>query len=467
MNMEQGPGETLYSLENRILTRLEPQDRSYILSLLHNVIIFIKRVQGQPLTEDEKNYPPHPQFSHSEQEGGQSTVQTLLYRLRLIDTYQLEQTRYISNLLTGTIPTQEAPKLSSRKAQILWQLNQDPTIPKYKLAKKVGSTPRTVSKDLAELTRDYGLRVFSSPDPHKFRLIIKVLLFHTKSIAHSKQLENFILSHNGFLRTFRLDQDMRRGTIIYRYPNQADGHEMFNERVQELHDRFFIKSHLIQTLGLHQSISFEMYNPTTEAYSIEPEIVSQVPFDFEKAHLDTLPQPRGIDYTHPFWFDQADFLLADILFSSGPLAQPEYKQRLLQRHGIKYSMKTIWKKEHRLRKANAVFPMVELLIPGFDEDLVFIVFCNPKARLPIRAISAFLPYAMVINTDSGCILRIQRPVHTSTLTAQLIRKIHSQRGVTDVKLLRYQKRFRTPLLTSIVDRWNTKEQRWHIQEGDI
>ena len=74
---------------------------------------------------------------------------------------------------------------------------------------------------------------------------------------------------------------------------------------------------------------------------------------------------------------------------------------------------------------------------------------------------------MIVDTDSGCLLRIQRPIHTSTLTAQLVRKIHHQRGVSDVKLLRYQQRFQTPLLPRIVNRWNTAEQKWQLNEGDI
>jgi hypothetical protein len=454
-------------LENQILARVDSKDRSEMQCLLRNVSLFIKRTQGQPLSEEEKNYPAHALFSHAEQEGGQNTADILLYRLRLIDTYQLEKSRYIVDMLTETLPIREEQPLSTRKAQILWQLHQNPVIPKYKLAKKVGTTPRTVSKDLAELKRDYALRIFFSPDPHKFQLIIKIIVFKTKSILHTKQLENYVINHHGFLRTFRLDQDLRQGTIIFRFPNQPEAHKMFNERAQWLHDEFFTESLAIQLLGLHQFISFEMYDPTTNAYSIEPEIVSQVPFDYRIDLLDALPQPRGIDYTRPFWFDQADFLLADSLFATGPLSKSEHKQHLLQIHGIKYSKKTIWKKEQRLQKEKAVFPMMELRIPGFDEDLFFIIFCSPKASSLIRAISAFLPYVMVLNTDSGCVLRIQRPVHTSSLIAQLIRKIHHQRGVIDVKLLRYQRSFQMPLFRSIANHWNAEEQKWLIQEGDI
>lgn len=459
--------ESLDQLENRILARLDSQDRSHVMSLLRNVIIFIKRTQGHPLSRKDQNYPSHPLLSHAIQEGGQNTAEILLYRIRLVDKYCLDKRRYIVDVLTKNITTGGMKPLSARKAKILWQLYQDPTIPKYKLAKQVGITPRTLSKDLTELERDYSLRIFTTVDSHKFHLTQKIIIFETKSLEHTKNLENFVINHRGFLRIFRLDQNRRRGTIIFRYPNQPEGHRSFVDRVRWFLDELFVEANVIEVFGLHQSISFEMYNPETCSFSIEPEIISQVPFNYSKSYVDTLPQPRGITFSQPFWFDQADFLLADTLHSSGPFASPEYKQRLLRKHGLDYSIKTIWKKLKRLRTEKVGFPTIELQIPSFDEDVVLVVFCSSTAASSIRAISAFLPYVMIIDTDSGCLLRIQRPIHTATLTSQLVRKIHNQRGVSDVKLLRYQQRFQMPLLLDIIDRWNTEEQKWEINEGDI
>ena len=41
------------------------------------------------------------------------------------------------------------------------------------------------------------------------------------------------------------------------------------------------------------------------------------------------------------------------------------------------------------------------------------------------------------------------------------------KGVSDVRLLRYQQQFETPILPVIVDRWNTAEQKWVLKEGDV
>ncbi len=459
--------EFLDRVENRILNRLVPQERSPVRSLLQNVIILIKRVRGQQLSEDERVYPLHPLLAVIGQKAGEMTLQTLLYRLHLVDRYEFNKSKDIISVLTRKIPIGINESLSARKAQILWHLFQNPSLPKYQLAKELGTTPRTISKELTELHQDLAFNIWTTLDAHKFHFVVKTIIFRTRSIEHTKRLENFISKGQGFLRTFHLDQDIRSGEIVYRYPDQPEAHKMFKERYRWLQDEFFIESHLVQILGLFQSISLETYNPATNSFSIEPEIVSEAPFGYFKGHLDTLPQPQGIDYTQPFRFDKADFLLADTLYSSGPFRKSDYKRNLLNRHGINYSMKTVWKKEQRLRRENAAIPMIDLQIPGFDEDLLFVVFCTPDATKSIHAISAFLPFVMTFNTDSGCFLRIQRPIHTSTLTGQLIRKINHQKGVFDVKLLRFQWRIQMPILPKIVDCWNIEEQKWLIQEDAI
>ncbi|MFX1403702.1 MAG: HTH domain-containing protein [Promethearchaeota archaeon] len=459
--------EPLENLEKRILARLDIADQSDMKNLIRNVILFIKRIHGELLSDVEKKFPPHFQFSHIQTSGGQNTAKALYHRLQLIDRYQLDKPALIEDVLTNNLPIGSEVPLSARKAQILWQLNHDPTLPKYKLAKKVGTTPRTISKDLAELEQNYAFRIYTSVDPHRFHLIMKMIFFKTKSIEHTKKFERYVTRHRGFLRTYRIDQDMQRGAIIFRYPNQHRAHRMFDERVRWLQDEFFTECNLVQALGLHQSVSLEMYNPSTHTFSIEPEIVSQVPFDYGSSSLDTLPQPRGFDFMEPFWFDQADFLIVDMLYSSGLFSHPDYKQSLLKRYGINYSKKSIWKKEQRLRKEKAGFPTIGLQIPAFDEELVIVVFCTLSATLSIQAISAFLPFVMIVKTDSGCVLRIQRPVHSATLTAQLIRKIHRQIGVTEVKLLRYPDRLPSQYFPGMVERWNTANQKWEIQVGDI
>lgn len=457
----------LETLEQQILNRLSAQERSYLTNLLRNVVLFIKRMQGEPLTKEEKLYPPHPMFAHFKHYGGKEAAEILQLRLQFIDRYQLCEPRQIEGILTFEYPTVNIQKLTARKAHILHELYENPIIPKYKLAKKIGTTPRTITKEIRELKQEFAYQIITTIDSGKFNLVNRIIAFRSKSIQHSEQLEEFFRTHYGFFRMFQLDRDMRKGGIVFRYPNQPDGHKMFEERCRWLQDRFFVEHQVIQVQGYYYSLSLATYDPETNAYSFEPGIVSEAPFSFVKQHLRTLPQPKGFLYEEPIPFDRADFLLAHFLYNTGNFGSPEFKQGLLKRHSIELSKKTIWKREQQLRERGVSFPIVDMQIPGFDDQVVLFVFCSPDVCITIRGMLAFLPYIHFFKTNTGCILRFQRPARTSELTGHLIRILHREPGVSDVKLLRYQWRITSPLSIDINSRWDKEKQHWNIQEGDI
>jgi hypothetical protein len=459
--------ESLETIEQRILSRLRPTERNQLISLLRNAVLFIKQMRGGQLTEEEKSYPAHRLLSHSEHFGGKEAAETLVFRLSLIDSYQLQNANYIEQILTFDFPVAYGKRLTARKALILRELYESPTIPKYKLAKKTGSSSRVITRELNELQHEFAFQIITTTDHQKFRLISQAILFRAKSPRHSERLENYLYNQKGFNRTFELDRDMLRGGILFRYPDQLKAHRLFAERVRWLQDEFFTDCYLFRFTGFRYSLSFATYDPEINAFSFDPEIVSEAPFTYIKEHISTLPQLQGCDFGEPIRFDRVDFLLAHSLYSSGYLGQTEFKQRLLKQHGFDFSKKTIWKREQRLRKENVATPLIDIKIPGFDEHISFFVFCSPKASNTIGGIPTFLPYVIFFSTDCGCILNIQRPAHTSALTGQLLRAIQKEPGVSDVKLLRYQWRIVSIRHVDIVDRWNEEEQKWEIHDGDI
>ncbi|UCH02719.1 MAG: hypothetical protein JSV20_02740 [Candidatus Bathyarchaeota archaeon] len=459
--------ESLETIEQRILSRVSSTERNHLIGLLRNAVLFIKLMRGEPLAEEEKSYPAHKLLSHSEHFGGKEAAATLAFRLELIDRYQLQNANYIEQILTLDYPAAYGKRLTARKALILRELYEAPTIPKYKLAKKIGSSSRVITRELNELQHEFAFQIITSADPQKFRLINQGILFRTKSTRHAEQLENFLHNQKGFNRTFQLDRDMLRGIIVFRYPDQQKAHRLFEERIRWLQDEFFIECHLSRLTGFAYSLSFATYDPEINAFSFDPEIVSEAPFTYIKQHLNTLPPLQGCDYGGPIRFDRADFLLAHSLYSSGYLGQTEFKQNLLKQHGFDFSKKTIWRREQRLRKESVSTPIIDMQIPGFDEYISIFVFCSTGACKTICGIPSFLPYVIYFSTDSGCILHIQRPAHTSALTGQLIRALQKEPGVSEVKLLRYQWQVVSPRHVDIVDRWNEELQKWEILEGDI
>jgi hypothetical protein len=456
----------LQGLQQRILNRFNAEDRSYLTSLLNNIVLFIRRRKGDQLTAEEKLYPAHPLFAHLTHPGGQEVAETLEFRLRLIDHYQPRDIQYISDILTLECP--ESPKrFSTQKARIIHEFYKDPRIPKSRLAKKIGTTTRVLTKELQELRQGYAFQVLTTIDIGKFRLLNKIAIFRLKSTKHAERLEEFFRNPPSFFRIFQLDRSMLQGGLVFRIPNQPEALKLYEHRIRWLQDEFFTECHLIEAEGFHYFLSLANYDPERNAFTFDPEIVTEAPFSIARYHQNALPHLKGFDYAPPFRFDRADFLLANMLFTRGAMGRPRFKQRLLQQYGIDLSLKTMWRRSQRLRQKAAAFPLVDMKIPGFDEYLTYDVLCSPTARKTLRTIATFLPYVQFFTTGCGCILNVQRPIHASSLTGQLLRTIHREPGVSDVNLLRYQWRLLSQSGLDDIRRWNVERQKWLVQEGDI
>ena len=458
--------QELQTLQQRILRRFNAEDRSYLTSLLNNIVLFIRRMRGEELTTEEQLYPPHTLFTHFKHPGGLEAAETLAFRLQLIDQYQPSNVQYITDILTLEYPA-PPKKFSNLKALIIKGIYDNPRIPKSQLAEKVGISPRLLSKELQELHQQYAFQVITTLDIGKFRLLNKIATFRLKSTRHAQQLEEFFRQPPGFFRIFQLDRAMLQGGIVFRIPNQPEALRLYEQRIRWLQDEFFTECHLSEVQGTYYFLSLTNYNPDEDAFTFDPEIVSEAPFSYTRHHQTAFPQLKGFEYSQPFWFDHANFLLANTLFARGEMGRPHFKQRLLERYGIKMSLKTMWKRSQRLREASAAFPIVDLKIPGFDEYLTYDVLCSPIARRTLQNIATFLPYVQFFTTDSGCILNVQLPIHASSLTGQLLRTIHREPGVSDVNLLRYQWRLLSHPPIGDIRKWDVENQRWLIQEGDI
>ena len=177
--------QDVQELQQRILSRFNAQDRSYLTSLLTNVVLFIRRIKGDELTREEQLYPAHPLFAHLTHPGGLEAANALEFRLRLIDQHRPRNVQYISDILTLECPVSHK-KFSNRKALIIRELYNNPIISKSRLAMKIGITPRILSQELQELHKDYVVQVLTTIDIGKFHLLNKVVTFRLKSTKHAE-----------------------------------------------------------------------------------------------------------------------------------------------------------------------------------------------------------------------------------------------------------------------------------------
>jgi len=337
----------------------------------------------------------------------------------------------------------------------------------YAIAKRLTTAPRSIVKELKELRRDFGFGVATILDAHKFGLAYKFVFFRTKSILHSKMLEAVLRGRRSFMRALQFDNDYRRGMINYTFPDSPLGNEMFAQRVKSLEDEYFETCLVSGGEGVHYYVSFSAYDPKANTFLIDPDVASDAAIGFVKEHRATIPRPRGLFFTRPFRFTQADFLLAQMQYWAGRETSVDWRRAALKSYGIELSKKAIWRREERLWQKRAMVPIIELRVPGFDEEVALSIRCAKEAREVFRIMPSTLPYTVIFTLDTGCLVLLQRPSHFATASRQLVHAVSRDPDVSDVEVYRFHWRVSPPWVLDMVRDWDQGKQRWNLEEGDI
>jgi len=465
--------EAEVSLEQQIRTILAhsvpPEERDNLERFLRSVMLFIKEARGQTLTEQEKAYPPHPDFlpvimflRRPE------AVDGIQRRLDIIHRYSITDAQRIINLITSSPFYPSRTPLSDREVRILLELHQNPSLRQNELAKRLSTTPRTIANELSQLRRNFSFQITRRYDPHKFRLALYQTVFQTKSIKASEKLDQLFRARRPpFVARLSFDANLRKGFLVYLVPDQPKPYRMFEERIGELGDEFFEEHRTARWLGLHLSLSFDAYDTRKGRWMLEAEAVFEALQNLGERKYNAMPQPRGIYYGTPIPFDRIDYLLAESQLASGEPRDLELKRDMLKRNGFDISLKTIWAREQRLQDCGALYTSVYYDIPHFEEQVMLSVECNSEARETIRLIPSMLPFTYIASTDKGITLIAQRPTLYSALTGELVRAISRLDGVSDVVAIGLEQTLTTRAGTSIADRWDESHQRWILEESDF
>lgn len=465
--------EAKASLEQQvqtILARSMPLEaRPNLEHFLSTVMLFTKETLGQRLTEEEKAYPPHPDFLRViMQLRRPEAVEGILRRLNIIYRYSVTDAQRIIDLLTSLSSYPSRAFLSGRKAQILLELHQSPDLHQNELAERLSVTPRTIAKELRQLRRDFSFQMTRYYDPQKFRLTICQIVFQTKSLKSSEELDQLLRTHRPtLLRRLAFDADLHRGYLIYEVPDQPKPRKMFEDRVRELADEYFEEHRVARWLGFHVSLSFDAYDTKKGTWVLEADAVFEALQRLAERRYDALVQPRGILFGAPIDFDRIDYLLAASHLTSSEPKALELKQALLKQNGFDLSTKTIWAREQRLYKSEAFFTTIYYDIPHFEELVHLSVDCSPDAREGIRLIPSMLPYTFIIPTDSGITLILQRPTLYAALAGEMVRAISRWSGVSDVVTTSVQETFTGNWGVRFANRWDEGHQRWTLEDGDL
>jgi hypothetical protein len=461
--------EKLQEIVRSIQRQAHPkEDKADLERFLTNVMLFIKRVEGLELTDEERQYPAHSQFAHQTLTKGSDTAEGLKHRLRVISRYKITDARRIINIIASTaVSTPDVP-LTSRQIQIIIALHQNPRITQSDLAQLLSKNPQTIKNDLDVLHESFSLAEVHHVDFHKFRLALIETDFRTKSLDASERLEQFYRRTPPlFMRRVGFDHDFREGFVTYMVPDQPRGFKLFEDRLRWLKDEFFEKCISYRITEFYSTVSFDSYDPVSGNWMLGSDAVVNAMLQYVARHPQEFTPSRKLVLTEPMHFDCIDYILAQTPYSFGHKKRLEIRKKVLEKHGFSMATKSIRNREHRLEKAGVYFPTLWFDIPDFEESVQLTMECTPEATQRLQVIPSILPQAYVGITDTGLNFTFQRPSYCSSITGFLVRTIGFEEGVSKIHTLRYEPTFSPQMLTRTVVRWDESRQRWTPQEGDI
>jgi len=453
-----------------ILARSTPiEERPNLENILSNVLRFINLVRRNENTEQKETYLSIPLFIHylllREASDAADAFQR---RLDIIDRYKIADVQQIINIIVSSRFAPQKEKMTLRRSKLLLELYRNPHLRQYQLAKSISSTQRIVSHELKILRRDFSFRRLNHIDPHRYKLAQQMVVFRTKSLGASEQLEQYFRSNRPtFLHTLSFDQDYRHGYLTYYVPDQPKGHRVFEDRIYEYRDDYFEEYYNLRLTGIQGNISFNGFNPDIDAWTLEANFESGSNVRLVKRqHQLSLEQSRKM-YSYPMHFDKIDYLLGQTSFAAIGARSYEFKRGVLRQFGFELSNKAIWKREKRLKEAEVFLPVVYYEIPQFEEHIMLSIQCSAKAQEALKRHLFILPYGLGHPTNSGLVIFFQRPSRCSAITRQLIRAINDQPGVSNVDVLRLEASIGSSMLLNAADRWDASHQRWILQAEDI
>ena len=444
------------------------QDKADLERFLTNVSLFIKRVEGLELTEEEKQYPAHSQFTHQTLTKGADTADGLKHRLKIIDRYKITDIGRIISIIASTTGSIPHAQLTPRQIQIILMLHQNPLSSQTDLARSLSKTPQTIRNDLNLLNEHFSLATVRHIDFHKFRLALIETDFRTKSLNASQRLEKFYRRTPPlFMRRMSFDHDYRTGFVTYMVPDQPRGFKLFEERLQWLKDEFFEEHISFRIKTFFSTVSFDSYDPVFGKWMLGSDAVLNAMLQYASRHRQKFTPSRKLVLSEPIHFDSIDYILAQTPYSFGQRRRLEMRKKVLEKHGFSLTTKLIRNRERRLENVGVYFSTLWFDIPDFEESVQLTMECTPEATQRLQVIPSILPQAYVGESNIGLTVTFQRPSYCSSITGFLVRMIGLEEGVTKVHTLRHEPTFSPQMLTRTAIRWDESRQRWMPQEGDL
>lgn len=451
---------------DRLLRRAEGnQGKADLQLLLENARAYLLRDDETRKGEKGSGLKPYPGFDGCRDPYSGARARELETRLRLVDERQLVSAERMVQFLLSGLRFPVRWELGERQVSMLRRLDSDPGIGLVALAKSLPSTPRTARSELRLLWRNLGFHIGAAIDPQRFQLRQYGIWFRADSrAAHdefSQRLAGEAGSVLGRLHFAEIVSDVHReeGYLTLVVPARGRLSSDSKTLLRSLEEKHVQAIEVHQVQGLFQSVSLNSYDYVSSRWKIDADLMTEGALQFVRRRGPVFSDLPGLSYNPaPIRFDRADLIIA--LTHCGPQLTKSEQRTLLAQYGKPLSNKSIWAREARLRRAQAIVPLLAFSSIIFDSYILCAIVCSAEATALLCQIVSQLPFSRIHPTDKGAIVIVGTPEGGPGLARQWTKTLLRVQGIENLAVLRIDQYVPNSLPMDWVTWWDQKRQQW-------
>jgi hypothetical protein len=452
----------------RILKRAKPENkRPELEQLLTNILLYIKRVESNDLTPEEKRFPGVPHFHFLALAPSTQLASTFYDQIHIIHDYKIQSASRIQEILIHRRGGSWPQVYSSTQVRILDLLSNNPTLNTSQLSHLTGKSRPTITKILNQIRNHFGLRQGYTSNTSKFKLARFSVVFRTKSFEASQALEQWVLAKKPpFIGSLVFGLYYRNGFIVFLVPSQQRAIRLLYQRADWLTRNFFQRVQIHRTFDLLWKARFDDYDVENGRWRT-PETLENYPHSLFSKSIpsEEVNFQRCIRMEAPIRFSRIDYLLANSDVLGGPTIQG--KREFLRRFNYDLSANAVWSHFKRLKEESAIVPYVVYAGAGLEDFICLSLHCDSKIQDFIKSLAMLLPFSYVYVTDKGVALFFKRPLGWSAIVNRIIKETPKLPGVDDFMVVHQESQSGISLGYEIYSRWNEKRQYWEFIDEDI
>jgi hypothetical protein len=452
----------------RILNYAKPESKkSELERLLTNILLYIKRVESNDLTTEQKRFPGVPHFHFLALAPSPQLASTFYDKIRIVHDYKIRSASRIQEILISRRGGSWPQVYSADQVKILNLVSNKPTLNVSQLSHLTDRSRPTITKILKQLRNSFGFRQGYVANTSKFKLSRFSVVFRTKSVEASQALEQWVLANKPpFIGSLVFDLYYRNGFLVFLVPSQQRAIRLFYQRADWLRFNFFQQIQIHHTFDLLWKARFDDYEVENCRWRI-PEALRNYPHSLISKSIpsEDVSFQRCIRSEAPMRFSRVDYLLANSDVMGGPTIQG--KREFLKQCNYNLSANAVWSHFKRLKESGAVVPYVIFAGAGLEDFICLSLSCDSEIQRLIKLLAMFLPFSYVYITDRGVALFFKRPLGWNAIVNRIIKETPKLSGVEEFMVVQQESQSGISLGYEIFNRWNEKRQYWEFSDEEI